>query len=83
MRIELEGEALISPEQIAEILDINEALESLATLDRRKVRVVGLKYVGGPDYDEIAEALKVSVIPVWRESMFSKAWLHSELEGMG
>ena len=47
LKVELDEVALISPEQTAEILDLNEALERLATLDSRKAHVVELKYFGG------------------------------------
>ena len=37
-KIELDEAALVSPEQTAEILDLNEALERLGALDSRKAR---------------------------------------------
>src|ERR1700747_166456 len=43
-RIELDDGALISPQQSSAILDLNEALERLATLDSRKAQVVELRY---------------------------------------
>ena len=45
-------------EPTREILDLNEALERLATLDARKADVVELRYFGGLEQEEIAEALK-------------------------
>src|SRR4029453_3919540 len=83
LKIELDQVALISPEQTSEILDLNEALERLATLDSRKAHVVELKYFGGLGHDEIAEVLKISIMTVRRDWIFAKAWLHSELQDVG
>ena len=78
-KVELDEAALISPEETTEILDLNEALERLATLDSRKAHVVELKYFGGLNHDEIAEVLKISKVTVHRDWIFAKAWLHNEL----
>jgi RNA polymerase sigma factor (TIGR02999 family) len=78
-KVELDEAALISPEQPREILDLNEALERLATLDSRKAQVVELRYFGGLKQEEIAEVLKISTITVRRDWVFARAWLYSEL----
>jgi RNA polymerase sigma-70 factor (ECF subfamily) len=80
LKVELDEVALISPEQTAEILDLNEALERLATLDSRKAHVVELKYFGGLNHDEIAEVMKISAVTVRRDWIFAKAWLRNELQ---
>ena len=79
LKIELDEAVLASPEQAAEIVDLHEALERLATLDARKAHVVELKYFGGLNHDEIAEVMKVSAVTVRRDWVFAKAWLHNEL----
>jgi RNA polymerase sigma factor (TIGR02999 family) len=79
LKVELDEVALISPEQTTEILDLNEALERVATLDSRKAHVVELKCFGGLKHDEIAEVLKISTDTVRRDWVFAKAWLHNEL----
>ena len=81
-KVELDEAALISPEQTRETLDLNEALERLATLDSRKAHVVELKYFGGLNHDEIAEVLKISTVTVRRDWIFAKAWLHNELQNV-
>lgn len=78
-KVELDEAALISPEQPTAILDLNDALERLATLDFRKAHVVELKYFGGLTQDEIAEVLKISSMTVRRDWVFARAWLYSEL----
>jgi len=82
LKLELDEAALISPEQTTEILDLNEALERLATLDSRKAQVVELKYFGGLNYDEMAEVLKISRITVRRDWEFAKLWLYTELHNV-
>ena len=78
-RIELDGAAILSPEQSREIVELHEALERLGELDPRKARVVELKYFGGLNHDEIAEVMKISTITVRRDWVFAKAWLYDEL----
>ena len=78
-KVELDEAAFVSPEQTRAILDLNEALEKLATLDSRKAQVVELRYFGGLKQDEIAEVLKVSIVTVRRDWVFAKAWLYIEL----
>jgi RNA polymerase sigma factor (TIGR02999 family) len=79
LKVELDEAALVSPEQSKEIVDLNEALERLATLDSRKAQVVELKYFGGLNYDEMAEVLKISRVTVRRDWEFAKVWLYTEL----
>jgi RNA polymerase sigma factor (sigma-70 family) len=64
-------------EESKEIINLHEALESLATLDARKAKVVELKYFGGLNYDEIAEVLKISPVTVRRDWEFAKVWLYA------
>jgi RNA polymerase sigma factor (TIGR02999 family) len=78
-KVELDEAALISPEQPTAILDLDDALERLATLDSRAARGVELRYFGGLNQDEIAEVQKVSTVTVRRDWVFAKAWLYAEL----
>ena len=81
LKVDLDEAALVSPEESQEIVDLHEALETLATLDSRKAQVVELKYFGGLNYDEIAEVLKISPVTVRRDWKFARAWLYKELHG--
>ena len=60
---------------------LHEALERLEQLDRRKGRVVELKYFGGLTNDEIADVLGISGATVEREWKFARAWLYAAIEG--
>ena len=79
LKIDLDEAALVSPEESKEIIDLHEALETLATLDSRKAQVVELKYFGGLNYDEMAEVLKISRVTVRRDWEFARLWLYTEL----
>jgi RNA polymerase sigma-70 factor (ECF subfamily) len=81
-RIELDEAAILSPEQSKEIVDLHEALERLATLDSRKARVVELKFLGGLNYNEIAEVLKIARRTARRDWEFARIWLYRELHSM-
>jgi RNA polymerase sigma factor (TIGR02999 family) len=69
--------------QPAEVLALHEALEKLATVDRRKSQLVELRYFGGMSVEETAEVLGVSGITVKREWLKAKAWLYREIERSG
>jgi RNA polymerase sigma-70 factor (ECF subfamily) len=62
-----------------EILALNEALESLAKIDARKVRVVELRYFGGLSVEETAEIVGISPETVKRDWKMAKAWLFGAL----
>jgi RNA polymerase sigma factor (TIGR02999 family) len=78
-KVELDEAALVAPVQPGAILNLNDALERLATLDARKAHVVELRYFGGLKQDEIAEALNISAVTVRRDWIFARAWLYREL----
>ena len=80
-KVELDEAALISPEQSDAILDLNDALEGLTSLDSRAAQGVELRYFGGLNQDEIAEVLKISAVTVRRDWVFARAWLYKELHG--
>src|SRR4029450_2738075 len=52
LKVDLDEAALVSAEESEEIVDLHEALETLAMLDSRKAHVVELKYFGGTNFDE-------------------------------
>ena len=62
-----------------DVLALHDALERLAALDPDQARVVELRYFGGMNIDETAEALGVSAATVKREWAVARAWLKREL----
>lgn len=63
------------------LLDLDFALQKLATVDPRLVRVVECRYFAGLTEQETAEALGVSLRTAQREWLKARAWLRSELQG--
>ncbi|MBI2686774.1 MAG: sigma-70 family RNA polymerase sigma factor [Acidobacteria bacterium] len=73
-------EALVfSPEKSSELLALDEALKRLAEKDARKAEIVELRYFGGLDVEEVAEALRVHPNTVIRDWALAKAWLKREM----
>src|SRR5688572_23570310 len=62
-----------------DVLDLNDAMEKLATIDARKHRVVELRFFAGLTVPEVAEVLELSVTTVESEWRAARAWLSVEL----
>jgi len=58
-----------------ELLDLNRALDELATLDPDKVHIIELRYFLGCTVEETAALMQVSKSTVDRELKFIKCWL--------
>ena len=72
---------LVAEARGIEVLALDEALDTLALIDKRKSRVIELRYFGGLNIDETAEVLGVSVDTVKRDFRMARAWLLAELSG--
>jgi RNA polymerase sigma factor (TIGR02999 family) len=64
-----------------DVAALDDALNQLARLDQRKMKVVELRFFGGLSVEETAEVLKVSPATVMRDWTTAKAWLYRELGG--
>ena len=78
-KVSLDQALTVSIERGEDLIRLDEALDRLAKLDKRKAKIVELKFFGGLNAEEIAEVLKVAPITVTREWQKAKAWLYSEL----
>jgi RNA polymerase sigma factor (TIGR02999 family) len=58
---------------------LDDALTALRSSDPRKCQVVEMKFFGGLETEEIAEALQVSPVTVLRDWKFAKLWLLREM----
>jgi RNA polymerase sigma factor (TIGR02999 family) len=74
-RVSLSQAAGLTLEPPADLVGLDEALNSLAALDPRKAQVVELRFFGGLTVDESAAVLKVSPETVMREWSLARAWL--------
>jgi RNA polymerase sigma factor (TIGR02999 family) len=79
--ITLEEQHLISDEFAENLLDVDEALQSLANIEPRAARVIECRFFGGLSVEETAEVLGISVRTVKRDWILAKAWLYRKLRG--
>jgi RNA polymerase sigma factor (TIGR02999 family) len=73
--VSLDEALVVAPEKDADILALDEALTEFAVLFPRQSQVVELRFFGGLEVKEAAEALKISPETVKRDWRFAKAWL--------
>ena len=79
--IGLDEAATAAQMQAANLLALDEALNQLALIDKRKSRIVELRYFGGMSVEETAEVIGVSPVTVMREWSSAKAWLLRAISG--
>ncbi|HUQ32218.1 MAG TPA: sigma-70 family RNA polymerase sigma factor [Pyrinomonadaceae bacterium] len=77
--ISLDEAALASPARSTDLVALDEALSELARFDPRKARVVELRFFGGLEVKETAEALGVHPNTVIKDWSLAKAWLYNAL----
>ncbi len=78
--VTLNEELVGAPDQPQDLIAIDDALNALAEVDPRKVRIVELRFFSGLSVRETAEALKVSEDTVFRDWRLAKAWLKRHLK---
>ena len=76
-------ESVLADANDPDLVALDDAMNALARLDRRKVQVVEMRYFGGLSVEETAEVLKVSTVTVKRDWRAAKLWLYRELTGRG
>lgn len=62
-----------------DVVALDDALSALAGIDARKAQVVELRFFAGMNFDETAEALKISPMTAWRDWVTARAWLLREM----
>jgi RNA polymerase sigma factor (TIGR02999 family) len=62
-----------------ELVALDDAMNTLAQVDPRKVKVIELRYFGGLSVDETAAVVKISPQSVMRDWKLAKAWLSREM----
>ena len=77
LKIPFDETALVfSEERAAQLVALDDALNTLAAADPRKSQVVELRFFGGLNIGETAEVLKISPATVEREWRAAKGWLN-------
>ena len=79
VRVPLDEVLLVARARGVEVLALDEALDKLSRIDRRKSRLVELRYFGGLTIEEAAEVLSISLDTAKRDWRLARAWLLSEL----
>jgi len=79
-KLPIEEEILVvSHEKSAELIALDDALETLAKMDPQKAKIVELRYFGGLSIEETAEVMGVSVPTINRQWRMAKAWLYGQI----
>ena len=79
--VSFEDTAEVGEDRAADLVALDDALDALARVDSRKVKVVEMRFFGGLSVEETAEVLKISPVTVMRDWSTAKAWLYRELTG--
>jgi RNA polymerase sigma factor (TIGR02999 family) len=74
----IEG-VLALPAEPERVVELDDALTRLATLDARQAEVVELRYFVGLTIPEAADVMGLSPATVKRDWMAARAWLHATL----
>jgi RNA polymerase sigma factor (TIGR02999 family) len=73
----------VAADESPEVLQVHDALEELAHIDPRLAQVVEMRYYGGMDNAEIAEALDVGLRTVQRDWERARSFLYAALKADG
>jgi RNA polymerase sigma-70 factor (ECF subfamily) len=79
-RVPLDENVAAAPNGDVDLIDLDNALTKLASVDARQARIVDLRYFGGLSLEETAEAMDLSTATVKREWQMARAWLHRALQ---
>ena len=74
-----ESAVIVSDQQPEIMLALDEALQSLESLDPRQAVIVEMLYFTGMTQQEAAQALGLSEITIRREWRTARAWLRGEI----
>ena len=79
-KLSLDESLAIPPGRDTDIVELDDALNSLAAADARKAKTVELRFFGGFSVEETAKILHTSVRTVMSDWKFAKAWLLREMQ---
>ncbi|MEM7352507.1 MAG: sigma-70 family RNA polymerase sigma factor [Acidobacteriota bacterium] len=82
-RVSFDEGLWVSERRASDLLELDRALDRLASLEPRTARVVELRFFGGLTVQEAAEVLGISARTVKREWRLARAWLGDHLRGDG
>ncbi len=79
VHLPLDSNIAIAGPDVVDLVALDAALEKLAAIDIRKVRVIEFRFFGGLTVEETAEILEVSPDTVARDWRMARSWLLREL----
>ena len=79
-RVTLDESVVDAADKSIDLLALDDALQQLAALDARQAQVVELRFFGGLNIEECAEALGVSVATVNRDWTMARAFLRRQMD---
>jgi RNA polymerase sigma-70 factor, ECF subfamily len=79
--VPLEESMAVAQSRPETLLALDEGLRQLAAFDERKAKVIEMRFFGGMNLEETAEALDISQATVGREQRMAEAWLNRYLSG--
>jgi RNA polymerase sigma factor (TIGR02999 family) len=79
VHVPIDGVEMPVDEPDEDLVALDAALEKLAAIDSRKVRVVELKFFGGLTMEETAQTLGISLRTAHNDWVFARAWLYQAL----
>ena len=82
-KLSLEESLAIPVGRDSNLVELDDALNLLATADARKAKTVELRFFGGFSVEETAKVLNVSVSTVMSDWKFAKVWLLREMQRSG
>jgi RNA polymerase sigma-70 factor (ECF subfamily) len=83
IQVSLAGAVLIPRQRSADLLALDDALDALAAVDKRKSEIVVMRFFGGLSVEEAAAVLEVSPDTIMRDWQLAKVWLYRELSRDG
>jgi len=79
-QLALSEQAALPQRRELDLVELDDALNKLATLDSRQSRLIELRFFGGLSIEETAVVLGVSPATVNREWVTARAWLQREMK---
>jgi RNA polymerase sigma factor (TIGR02999 family) len=79
LQVSLAGALVIPGQRGADLISLDDALDALATMDKRKCDIVVMRFFGGLSVEETAAVLQISSDTVMRDWQLAKVWLYREL----
>ncbi|MEO8803097.1 MAG: ECF-type sigma factor [Rudaea sp.] len=79
-RVSLSAVSFPDTRNAVDLIALDQALDGLEKIDKRKAKAIELRAFAGLEFDEIAQALNISRATLARDYRAARAWLYRALE---